>query len=58
MVLSIRSDKYMKKRVTYTFNVELIERLKLVSEKTMIPQSRLAEQAINEYLKKMEKADN
>lgn len=48
----------MKKRVTYTFNVELIERLKLVSEKTMIPQSRLAEQAINEYLKKMEKADN
>ena len=42
MVLSIRSDKYMKKRVTYT----------------MIPQSRLAEQAINEYLKKMEKADN
>lgn len=47
-----------KKRVTYTFDVELIERLKSMSEKTMIPQSRLAEQAIKEYLEKMEKADN
>lgn len=44
----------MKKRVTYTFDKELIERLKATSEKTMIPQSRLVEQAIKEYLEKIE----
>lgn len=47
----------MKKRVTYTFDAELIEKLKIVSDKTMVPQSRLVEQAIKEYLEKMEKAD-
>lgn len=44
----------MKKRVTFTFDEELIERLKEVSEQTMIPQSRLVEQAIKEVLTKME----
>jgi len=44
----------MKKRATYTFDEELIERLKATSEKTMIPQSRIVEQAIKEYLLKME----
>ncbi|HAS91585.1 MAG TPA: hypothetical protein DCS12_04890 [Clostridiales bacterium] len=48
----------MKKRITFTFNVELIEKLKSTSDKTMIPQSRLVEQAIKEYLEKLEKADN
>lgn len=47
----------MKKRVTYTFNIELIEKLKTVSDKTMVPQSRLVEQAIKEYLERMEKAE-
>ena len=47
----------MKKRVTFTFDVELIDKLKAMSEKTMIPQSRLAEQAIKEYLEEMERAD-
>lgn len=43
----------MKKRITFTFDEELIEYLKEVSEQTMIPQSRLAEQAIKEYLDKI-----
>jgi len=48
----------MKKRVTYTFDIELIEKLKNVSDKTMIPQSRLVEQAIKVYLERIGKADN
>lgn len=43
---------YMKKRVTFTLDEELLKKLKEVSEKTMIPQARLVEQAINEILKK------
>lgn len=42
----------MKKRVTFTLDEELLKKLKEVSEKTMIPQARLVEQAINEILKK------
>jgi predicted transcriptional regulator len=48
----------MKKRVTFTFDEELINYLKEVSEKTMIPQSRLAEQAIKEYLDKIKATKN
>lgn len=44
----------MKKRVTFTFDEELIKKLKEVSEKTLIPQSRIVEQAIKEKLEKME----
>lgn len=44
----------VKVRVTYTLDEELIERLRSVSDKTMIPQSRMVEQAIKEYLEKME----
>ena len=43
----------MKKRITFTFDGELIDYLKEISDKTMIPQSRLAEQAIKEYLDKI-----
>ena len=43
----------MKKRVTFTFDEELIDYLKESSEKTMIPQSRLVEQAVKEYLDKI-----
>ena len=42
----------MKKRITFTFDEKLIERLKEVSEQTMIPQSRLVEQAVKEILEK------
>lgn len=45
----------MKKKVTFTVEEELVERLKLVSEKTMIPQSKLVEKAIEEILKEYEK---
>jgi predicted transcriptional regulator len=47
----------MKKRVTFTFDIELIEKLKEISDKTMIPQSRIAETAIKNYIKNLEKAD-
>lgn len=43
----------MKKRITFTFDEGLISYLKEISDKTMIPQSRLAEQAIKEYLDKI-----
>lgn len=45
----------MKKRVTFTLEEELVERLKAVSEKTMIPQAKLVEKAIQEILKDYEK---
>lgn len=44
----------MKKKITFTFDEELIERLKATSEQTMIPQSRIVEQAIKEKLDEME----
>lgn len=44
----------MKKRITFTFDEELIEQLKKVSKETMIPQSRIVESAITEKLKEME----
>lgn len=43
----------MKKRVTFTLEFELIEQLKKKSDETMIPQARIVEQAIKEYLEKM-----
>ena len=48
----------MKKRVTFTFDEELITYLKEMSGETMIPQSRLAEQAIKEYLDKLKATRN
>ena len=44
----------MKKAVTYSLEDELIERLREASKRSMIPQSRIVEQAIIEYLDKME----
>jgi metal-responsive CopG/Arc/MetJ family transcriptional regulator len=41
----------MKKRVTFTLDEELIEKLKTVSEKTMIPQAKLIEKALKNVLK-------
>lgn len=42
----------MKKRITFTLSEELLTELKQVSEQTMIPQSRLVEQAIKEVIEK------
>lgn len=45
----------MKKRVTFTLDEELIEKLKETSKETMIPQAKIVESAIRESLKKYEK---
>lgn len=44
----------MKKRVTYTLEEELIERLRAVSKETMIPQSKLVETSIREIVERYE----
>lgn len=41
----------MKKRITFTLDEATIAELKAVSERTMIPQSRLVEQAILNVIK-------
>jgi len=45
----------MKKRITFTLDNSTIERLRKVSKETMIPQSRLVEQAILNVLDEHEK---
>ena len=45
----------MKKRVTFSLEPELIERLKEFSEKSMIPQSKLVERAIKEKINELSK---
>lgn len=45
----------MKKRVTFTIEEDLVKLLKEVSEKTMIPQSKLIEKALEEVLKEYQK---
>ena len=47
----------MKIRVTYTLDEELVERLRDVSDKTMIPQAKIVNEAITEYLDKMESTE-
>lgn len=42
----------MKKRVTFTLSEELITKLKQHSKESMIPQARIVEQAIIDFLKK------
>lgn len=45
----------MKKRITFTLEEEMIQKLKAVSSDTMIPQSRIVEMAIKEKLSQLEK---
>lgn len=45
----------MKKRITFTLEQELIDRLKKVSKETMIPQARLIEKSLNHMLNQYEK---
>lgn len=42
----------MRKRVTFTLDESIIEKLKETSGKTMIPQSRLVESALKEVILK------
>ena len=42
-----------KKRMTFTLDEELLVELKNISNKSMIPQARIVQTAIKEYLKKM-----
>lgn len=50
-----RGDDYMKKRITFTLDENVIKKLKDVSEKTMIPQARIVEQAITEKIQELER---
>lgn len=45
----------MKKPVSFTLEEETIKKLKEISEKTMIPQARLVEQAIKNVIEQYEK---
>lgn len=42
----------MKKRITFTIDKETIDDLKKLSEKTMIPQARIVDKAIKEYIER------
>jgi predicted DNA-binding protein len=46
----------LKKRVTFTIEEEIVERLKKVSEDTMIPQAKLVEKAIENILEQYDKS--
>ena len=43
----------MKKRITFTFEPELIKKLQKVSKETMIPQAKIVEKAVEEKLNEM-----
>lgn len=45
---------FTKKRITFTLDEKIIKELKETSERTMIPQARIVEQAIIDFLKKLE----
>lgn len=53
IILIIGGD-FMKKRITFTLDEKIIKELKETSERTMIPQARIVEQAIIDFLKKLE----
>lgn len=44
-----------KKRMTFTLDEELLDKLKETSEKTMIPQAKIVQKAIEKQLKEMGK---
>lgn len=52
--IQMKGSDYMKKRVTYTLDDKLIERLKEYSDRTMIPQAKVVNEAIIQYLDKVE----
>ena len=44
-----------KKRMTFTLDEELLDKLKETSEETMIPQAKIVQKAIKKQLKEMGK---
>lgn len=48
-----KGDNMAKKRMTFTLDEELLVELKNISNKSMIPQAKIVQAAIKEYLKKM-----
>lgn len=44
-----------KKRMTFTLDEELLDKLKETSEETMIPQAKIVQKAIEKQLKEMGK---
>ena len=46
-----------KKRATYTLDEKLIERLREYSDKSMIPQAKIVNEALIEYLNKNESTE-
>lgn len=48
-----KGDNMAKKRMTFTLDEELLVELKNISNKSMIPQAKIVQTAIKEYLKKM-----
>ena len=45
----------MRKQITFTLDEELIKKLKELSNETYIPQARIVELGIKEFLKKYNK---
>lgn len=45
----------MKKKIAFSLDEDLVNRLKKVSEETMIPQSRLIEKALKNVISEFEK---
>ena len=56
ILYAIAGGEIMKKRVTFTLDEYLIEALRDISDKTMIPQSRIVDAAIRERIESMLKA--
>ncbi|WP_428909457.1 DUF6364 family protein [Niallia sp. Krafla_26] len=48
----------MKKRITFTLEEELIDKLKKVSEQTLIPQSKLIEKTLKQVLEEYKENEN
>lgn len=55
MIVTNEGGKMMKKLVSFRFEEELVERLKKLSETTYIPQTKLVELAITEFIERKEK---
>lgn len=45
----------MKKKIAFSLDAELVDRMREVSEKTMIPQSRLVQKALEKVIEEYEK---
>ena len=55
MLNSYKRGDIMKKKIAFSLDEDLVNRLKKVSEETMIPQSRLIEKALKNVISEFEK---